>query len=77
MPMKADRPKVPKFDSEAEEAKWWDDHSDIAEGELLKAMRDGTIRRGAAQELAVTLQDLDRMSTQHILLARRARFRLE
>jgi predicted DNA binding CopG/RHH family protein len=52
MPTKADRPKVPKFDSEAEEAKWWDDNPDIAEGELLKAMRDGTVRRGTAQQLA-------------------------
>ena len=51
MPGKADRPKVPKFDSEAEEAKWWDDNRDMAEGELLKAMRDGTVQRGAAQRL--------------------------
>jgi hypothetical protein len=51
MPTRADRPKVPKFDSEAEEAKWWDDNRDIAEGELLKAMRDGTVQRGASQML--------------------------
>ncbi len=52
MPTKADRPRVPKFDSEAEEAKWWDDNRDVAEGELLKAMRDGTVHRGTAQQLA-------------------------
>ena len=51
MPDKADRPKVPEFDSEAEEAKWWDDNRDMAEEELLKAMRDGTAQRGAAQVL--------------------------
>ncbi len=51
MPDKADRPKVPKFDSEAEEAEWWDDNRDMAEEELLKAMRDRTEQRGAAQML--------------------------
>ena len=51
MPTKADRPKVPKFDSEAEEAKWWDDNQDMAEDELLKAIRDRTVQRGASQML--------------------------
>ncbi len=37
---------------EAEEAKWWDDHRRMAEQELIKAIRDGTAQRGAAQRLA-------------------------
>jgi hypothetical protein len=53
MPNKADRPRVPKFDSEAEEAKWWDDKRKMAEEEFLKAMRDGTVQRGTAQRLAM------------------------
>jgi hypothetical protein len=40
---------VPKFDSEAEEAKWWDDNRDMVEDELLKAMRNRTVQRAAAQ----------------------------
>lgn len=51
MPSKADRPKVPKFDSEAEEAKWWDENRDMVEEELLKAMRDDTVDRRDAQRL--------------------------
>ena len=52
MPAKAERPKVPKFETEAEEARWWDDHRAMVERELLKAMRDGTVQRGTAQRLA-------------------------
>jgi hypothetical protein len=42
---------VPKFDTEAEEAKWWDDHRNMAEENLIQAMRDGMARRGAARRL--------------------------
>jgi len=52
MPPKADRPKVPKFLTEAEEAKWWDDHKDMVERNLIQAMRDGTAVRGTALRLA-------------------------
>ena len=53
MPSKVERPKVPKFDSEAEEATWWDDHRNMVEEELLKAIRDRTVQSGAAQRLAM------------------------
>ncbi len=53
MPSKADRPKVPKFDSEAEEARWWDEKRNMVEEELLKAIRDGTVQTGTAQKLAM------------------------
>jgi predicted DNA binding CopG/RHH family protein len=51
MPVKAQRPKVPKFGSEAEEAKWWDEHRQFAEEALSKAMRNGTAQKGTAQRL--------------------------
>ena len=51
MPTKAERPKAPKFETEAAEARWWDDHKAMVERELLKAMRDGTTQRGTAQRL--------------------------
>ena len=52
METKADRTKVPKFATEAEEAKWWDDHQEMVERNLIQAIRDGTARRGTAQRLA-------------------------
>jgi predicted DNA binding CopG/RHH family protein len=52
MPTKADRARVPKFGTESEEAKWWDDHKDMVEENLIQAMRDGTVLRGSAQRLA-------------------------
>ena len=51
MPTKAERIKVPKFASEAEEAKWWDDHQDMVEDNLISAIEDGTATRGTAQRL--------------------------
>lgn len=48
---KAERPKVPKFDTEAEEARWWDQHMGMVEHELMKAMAAGTVRRGTALKL--------------------------
>jgi hypothetical protein len=52
MPAKTERQKVPTFATEAEEAKWWDDHKDMVEENLIQAMRDGTARRGTARRLA-------------------------
>jgi predicted DNA binding CopG/RHH family protein len=51
MPGKADRPKVPRFESEAAEALWWDENKRMIEVDLLQAMRDGTAQRGTAQRL--------------------------
>ena len=53
MQTKADRPKVPKFATEAEEAKWWDDHKEMVEDNLIQSIRDGTARRGTARRLAL------------------------
>ena len=49
--MKADRQNVPAFATEAEEAKWWDDNREMVEGNLIRAIKDGTARRGATQRL--------------------------
>lgn len=47
-----DKPKIPKFASEAEEAQWWYDHRD----ELTKAFEDaaarGELHTGSAATLA-------------------------
>jgi len=47
MQTKADRNKVPAFATEAEEAKWWDDHKEMVEENLIQAIRDRTTRRGS------------------------------
>ena len=51
MPTKSNPRKVPNFRSEAEEAKWWDDHKQMVEDNLIAAMRSGAVRRGLAQQL--------------------------
>lgn len=51
MPTKANRRTVPRFASEAEEAKWWDDHRDMVEEDLIQAIEDGTAQRGTAPRL--------------------------
>jgi predicted DNA binding CopG/RHH family protein len=43
--------KVPEFESEAQEARWWDEHKDLVERKLIEAMRNGTAQRGTAQRL--------------------------
>lgn len=42
---------VPRFATEAEEAEWWDDHMDVVEADLVKAIEEGTAQRGTAQRL--------------------------
>lgn len=51
MPTKSRNRKVPKFSTEATEAKWWDKNRESVENNLLSAMRDGTIRHGTARSL--------------------------
>jgi len=42
---------VPKFDNEAKEAKWWDDHMDVVEANLVEAMKNGTAHRGGPRQV--------------------------
>jgi hypothetical protein len=39
-------PEIPAFDSEAEEAAWWDAHPDVPLKILGQAKRDGTLTHG-------------------------------
>ncbi|MGD0801457.1 MAG: hypothetical protein ABR906_09090 [Terracidiphilus sp.] len=43
--------KVPKFATEAEEAKWWFDNQEIVFEEFKKAAKAGTLGRGGARRL--------------------------
>jgi hypothetical protein len=43
--------KVPKFATEAEEAKWWFDNQDLVFEEFKKAAKAGTLGRGGARRL--------------------------
>jgi len=43
--------KIPKFASEAEEAKWWYENQDLIFGEFRKAAKEGRLGRGGARRL--------------------------
>lgn len=51
MDNKTRRIKVPKFATEAEEARWWDRNAKMVEKGLVTALRTGTAQRGTAQRL--------------------------
>ncbi len=51
MAQKGARIVAPRFKTEAEEARWWYDNRHKIEDALIKAMNNGTIRRGTAQRL--------------------------
>jgi len=42
---------MPKFSSEAEEAKWWDSHHELVEDTLLEAMKKRKTKQGMAVKL--------------------------
>jgi hypothetical protein len=42
---------VPKFTTEAEEAKWWDEHMDAVGENLIAAMKSGTAHRGGPRRV--------------------------
>jgi predicted DNA binding CopG/RHH family protein len=43
--------KVPKFATEAAEARWWDRRAKTIEKDLVTALRTGTAQRGTARRL--------------------------
>ena len=43
--------KIPKFATEAEEAKWWYDNRDKLSDEFEKVAKEGRLRRGGVQRL--------------------------
>ena len=42
---------VPKFATEAEEARWWDEHMDAVGENLIAAMKSGTAHRGGPRRV--------------------------
>jgi hypothetical protein len=42
---------VPKFDTEAEEARWWDEHMDVVEENLAEAVETGTAQHGGPRRV--------------------------
>jgi len=42
---------VPEFATEAEEAKWWDDHMSVVEENLVDAMKHGTVHSGGPAQV--------------------------
>ena len=51
MDKKKERVKIPKFATEAEEARWWDRNAKMVENGLVSALRTGAAQRGTAQRL--------------------------
>ena len=43
--------KVPRFRTEAEEAKWWDSHMDVVEANLVEGIKTGAAQRGGPQRV--------------------------
>ena len=43
--------KIPKFATEAEEAKWWYDNRELVSDEFQKAAKEGRLRRGGVRRL--------------------------
>jgi len=48
--------KLPKFASEAEEARWWYDHRDEIADDIIKASREGRLGLGSVARLRAKLQ---------------------
>ncbi len=46
------RVSIPRFESEADEAKWWFDNQDAVFGDFKRAGEQGTLGRGTAARLA-------------------------
>ena len=42
---------VPKFATEAEEAKWWDEHMDAVGENLIASLKSGTAHRGGPRRV--------------------------
>ena len=42
---------VPKFTTEKEEAKWWDDRMDVVEKNLIRVLKTGAAKRGGPKRV--------------------------
>jgi len=43
--------RVPRFATEAEEAKWWDDHMELVEANLVEGIKTGAAQRGGPRRV--------------------------
>jgi predicted DNA binding CopG/RHH family protein len=59
---------VPKFATEAEEAKWWDGHMEVVEENLVEAIQHGTARRGTAQRILNAARQANRGVSRNITI---------
>ncbi len=48
--------KIPRFKSEAEEARWWDSHPDFIADQFEKAASEGRLLRGLPKSQNITIQ---------------------
>jgi hypothetical protein len=62
--------KIPKFGSEAEEARWWADHQDEIAGALEKAAIEGRLGRGTVARKGPTPTTTIRLDPEDISRAR-------
>lgn len=49
--------KMPRFESEAEEAQWWYDNREAVSQEILKAAREGRLGEGTAARQARRIKE--------------------
>ena len=61
---------TPEFKSEAEEAAWWDSHSDETLDVFEQAAKDGTLGRGTLARRSQTAATSIRLDTSDIELAK-------
>lgn len=63
MPNKVD---VPNFQSEAEEATWWDSHPEVVTEIMSLAVRAGTARRSALKTVTMRIPESDLAMAQQL-----------
>jgi predicted DNA binding CopG/RHH family protein len=64
MPRK--KTEIPKFNSEAEEAAWWDSHPEVATQMMKRAMKTGTARRAPLKTVTMRLPVPDIQAAQEL-----------
>jgi hypothetical protein len=57
-------PKMPQFETEAEEAQWWFDHRDDLSDEFVRRAAEGTLGEGSLARFARRRRELDEAKTQ-------------
>jgi predicted DNA binding CopG/RHH family protein len=67
----AEKMEIPKFRSEAEEARWWADHQDELAGEFERAAAEGRLGRGTVARKGPTPTTTIRLDPEDISRARR------